>query len=81
MSADHAHASQGTHRSKLTIAVDPATWPDLVEAGRQAGADLVVTALPMVGNKVRANRRRDDQGSELSIALLQAAYRFGRSLT
>ena len=56
--------------------IDPATWPDLVEAGRQAVADLVVTALPMVGNKVRANRRRDDQGSELSIALLQAAYRF-----
>lgn len=52
---------------------DPATWPRLVEEGRQAVADLVTSAMPLV--RVKAFRGADspDAQGALFLALTKAA--------
>lgn len=55
---------------------DPATWPQLAQAGRQAVADLVASVTPMVYAQTRHGPNLDDLRGELFVTLLKAAHLF-----
>lgn len=58
---------------------DPATWPALALAGRQAVADLVASVTPMVYAQTRHGPNLDDLRGELFVALMKAAHLFDPS--
>ena len=56
--------------------IDPATWPRLVDAGRQSVADLVASVIPMAQSMVRGSYQADDRRGDLFLALMRAAHAY-----
>lgn len=71
-----AATADPTQPPEILRGTDPATWPALAHAGRQAVADLVASVTPMVYAHARHGRHLDDLRGELFVTLVQAAHRF-----
>ncbi len=69
-----AATADPTQPPELLRGTDPATWPALAQAGRQAITDLVASVTPMVYAQTRYGPNLDDVRGELFIALTQAAH-------
>ena len=70
-----AETADPSHPPALLTGTDPATWPSLIDAGRQAVIDLVVSVTPMTYRRAHTYppNLRDDVVATNQLKLMEAA--------